>query len=133
MPPPIQLHPHLPCVLAGARLAQNVAVQHYLVVRGDDDGWTDGARRNQLGLGIGQPLHQLLWRFPRFRSFIDRRREHHERNPRVVQDFCPASRIGSKNQLHEQNPGAAYHSDFVGERGENSRFCRSQMTTDSWY
>src|SRR5207302_5458636 len=97
-------------VVGGAGLAEDVAIESDLGVGSDDDGRTDGAGGDQLSLGSGQALDQVVSSFARVRRFVDGGGELHEREASVAKNFGAAFRSGSKDQPHKIPGAEEYYS-----------------------
>src|SRR6266850_820135 len=90
---------HAAGVVRRARLAEDVAVEGYFGVGGDDDSGAHGACGDQLSFGGGEALDEVLGGFSGVSGFVDGGRDHGERNSRVAKNFGTARGCGSENQL----------------------------------
>jgi hypothetical protein len=96
---PGKLGEHVAGVFAGARLAEDAALEDDFGVRSDDDGGADGASGHEFRLGVGEALNQVRTRFAGDGSFVDGRGHHGERNPSVAENFRTTRGRGSENEL----------------------------------
>jgi len=70
---------HMTGIVRGARLGENVPFQSHDGVGGDDDRRADRPGGDQLGLGSGQALDEVVRVFARVRRFVNGGRELRER------------------------------------------------------
>ena|SRR5579863_722280 len=88
---------HAARVIAGTRLAENVAIERDNGVRTDDDRRADSSSGRKFGLGGSKTLDQVVRRFVLVGSFIDSGRKHNERQAGITKDFGAPSGRGSKD------------------------------------
>src|SRR5260370_28653211 len=96
---------HMAGVVGGAWLAENVAFEGDDGVGADDDGWADSAGSDQLGLGSGKALDEVVRGFARAGCFVNRGGEHSERETGIVKDFGTANGGGSEPVLWSSRRG----------------------------
>ena len=94
---------HMAGVVGGARLAEDAAFEGDDGVGGDDDGRADGAGSDQLGLGSGKALDEVVRGFAGARRFVNGGGRHREWYSGVAKDAGAAFGSGSKDQLHGRN------------------------------
>src|SRR5712692_9183103 len=95
-----KLFQHAARVVGRERLAKDVAVEGDLGVRGDDDGWANGAGGDEVRLGVSQALNEIVRGFARVRRFVDGGGKHREMEPSIAKNPGAARRSGSENELH---------------------------------
>jgi hypothetical protein len=90
---------HLTCVVGRARLAEYFSVDQDGGVGSNDDGGAYGACGDELGLGVGEALHEVLSRFARDRGFVYGGRENREGQTGVAEDLGAARGGGSEDEF----------------------------------
>ena len=90
---------HLTCVVGRARLPEYFSVDEDSGVGSNHDGRAYGARCDELGLGVGEALHEVLSRLARDRGFVYGRRENRESQTGVAEDLRAARRGGSEDEF----------------------------------
>jgi len=85
---------HVAGVVGGTRLAEDAAFEGDDRVGGDDDGGADGAGGDQLGLGSGKALDEVVRSFAGIRCFVDGGGEDRERDSGGAKNLCAAERSG---------------------------------------
>jgi hypothetical protein len=97
-----KLFEHKASLIVGTRFAENVSVENDNGVSGDNEGRTNGASGDEIGFGIGQPLHQICRILVSVGSFIDGGREHGKRDARIAKNFGAARRGGGEDNFHHE-------------------------------
>lgn len=87
-------------IIAGAGLAQDLAVENNDGVGCDDDGWSNGARSDEIGFGVRQALDEIVWGFAGNGSFVHGRGQHGERETGVAKDVSASRGSGSENEFY---------------------------------
>src|SRR5437879_887216 len=101
---------HAAGIVGGARLAKDVAFQSHDGVGSDDDGWANRPGRDQLSLGSGQALDEIVRGFARVRRFVNGGGHRREWYSGVAKNAGAAFRTGSKDQLHKNSGQEEYYS-----------------------
>jgi hypothetical protein len=104
-----ELFEHAACVVSGARLAEDFAIEDDHSVRGDDDGRADRTGGDEFGFRVGEAEDEVVRRFAGGGSLVDGGGEHGKRNASVAQNFSAAGRSGSENQFHVIFGGEEYY------------------------
>jgi len=82
---------HAARIVCRTGFAQDLSIDGDHGVSGNQDRRTNRAGGGQFGLGVREALHELLGRFSRINSFIDRRGEHGKGNAGITENLSPAN------------------------------------------
>ena len=108
---PIQ---HLAGFFGRSRFAEDLALQQDNCVGRYHNRWTDGARGNEFGFCVGEPLYEILGGFARDWGFVDRGREYGEGESGIAENFGASRRSRRENELGRGHGGARILHAVIG-------------------